>query len=343
MVLCGSANCTGAGLGVPGAPKNIELSVTFGDRDARELKNWLPDLLRLPKGKLTWANPDAEEAIDSSYADRLPGKFHEVLYHPATNTVAVEIDQKAPPHHSNISTGNQEWFSSDAHDSQGSLVRFLGRGEAPPLELTVRWSDQNDDERSATMVVSVAELDALPAPPELAGLDLDDILELLAAGSRYRAALRGLLAERAGNGRGGHSSDIELDPHAKVDTSAFVLQRMRRAGKALEVLRERLERPVSNRDAVNARITRARIGPRALVDTANAAVEAGTMTARERSFLLAELILTLHRVEWAPVGPEVKKAWCVEQAAALIAELASLPPSGDAGIDRYFKTALAAG
>jgi hypothetical protein len=190
------------------------------------------------------------------------------------------------------------------------------------------------------MVVSAAELDALPPPPELSSLSLEDILELLAAGSRYMSALRRLLVKRAGSGYGGPPATIELDPHARIDTSQFVLQRMRRAGQALEMLRQRLQRPVSNRDAVTARLTRGRLSPRALIDSANAAVEDGAMAGRERAFLFAELILTLRRVKWAPMGPEVKEAWCREQAELLIDELSSVAQSGDQGIDGYLDKAM---
>jgi len=340
MTVCGSANCTGAGLGLEGAPRNIELCVAFGDRDARELEAWLPELLPLPKGQLTWADADIEEAIDSSFADRLPEKFREALYHPAANELVVEIDPEVEPHWWNISNGSEEWFSSEAHDSRRSLIRSLGAA-APPLELAVRWRDHKGKDRRATMVVSAAELDALPPPPELSSLNLEDILELLASGSRYGTALHRLLTKRARGHDGGNGKEPKVDPHARVDTSEFVLQRMRRAGKALEVLRERLERPVSNRDAVTARLTHGRLSPRALIDTADAAVEDKAMTSRERAFLFAELILTLRRVNWMPVGSQVKKTWCEGQAQVLIDEIGSLAPTGDQGIDGYLKKAKA--
>jgi hypothetical protein len=129
-----------------------------------------------------------------------------------------------------------------------------------------------------------------------------------------------------------------LDPHARVDTSRFVLQRMRRAGLALEGLRERLELRVSHRDAVKRRLT-GPYGPQALVHQLDAAFEACTLSEAERAFLVAELILTLKRAEWHPVSPELTAQWCRKQCLMLGRELTAGVTTKDPDIAAYLDRA----
>ena len=91
----------------------------------------------------------------------------------------------------------------------------------------------------------------------------DELLDLLAAGGLLGALLEKLLARRAVGPVAGAGEDPELDPHAKVDTSEFFLQRARRAGFAIEGLRLRLAQPVSHPDPL-ARRLRGPFGPRAV-------------------------------------------------------------------------------
>jgi hypothetical protein len=61
------------------------------------------------------------------------------------------------------------------------------------------------------------------------------------------------------------ATEAVIDPHAKVDTRGFLLQRMREFSKALEGLQERLSRPVNSLDALEWRLS-GPIGPLALAD-----------------------------------------------------------------------------
>jgi hypothetical protein len=342
MVVCGSANCTGAGLGLAGSTRNVELSLALGDRPGRALDQWLPRLSPIPDVRLSWESPIAEEEVEGAFADRLPAKFREALYHPVENELSVEIDPDRPPATWAILHGEDTWFTADTSGGASRFSREL-KDEAPPLELSVKWEDTEGRDRQSTLVVGVADRDALPPPPELGELELEDIFELLAAGSRLRSVLRRLVDRRLGGKPRPRSGrlDSEIDPHARVDTSVFMLQRMRRAGEALDGLRERLERPVATRDAVQFRLTGGPLSPRALGERINEAVEAGTYSDRERAFLLAELILTLRRVRWCPTSREVTRRWCVSEAEEMIAELGALETTGDSGIDQYLASAVA--
>jgi hypothetical protein len=341
LLLMGSANCTGAGLGLEGAPRNVELCIAIGDRLSnpvgRALGHWLPVLEPLPAGELLWDRALAEE--DGAFAARLPDKFHEALYHPEEDSVTVELGRDAEPHEWEITDADAVWFTSTKHGGEAHLLFPLG-GDPPPLKLAVRWQDRHGDRQVADLVVNVADRAALPPPPELGELTLEEMLDLLSAGSRFRSALqrvlrrRGLLSTAA-------AGAAELDPHARVDTSGFVLQRMRRAGRALEGLRERLERPVAHRDAAERRL-RGPFSPAMLGEQLAIAREDGRLGGREHAFLVAELILCLRTTVWQVIGEEFDVAWCDQQVEQLIGELASGLAVEDRAIADYLARARGA-
>jgi hypothetical protein len=82
-----------------------------------------------------------------------------------------------------------------------------------------------------------------------------------------------------------------VDPHKKVDTSRFLLKRMRRLAKALEGLRARLERPVASLEGWRWRL-QGPLGPVALARALKA--ESG----HEASFFVSEIATTLKTVRW---------------------------------------------
>jgi len=341
LMLVGSANCTGAGLGLDGAPRNVELSVAIGDRSSsptgRALARWLPALHPLPAGQHLWDKALAEE--DSAFAARLPEKFREALYRPEKDAVTVELAPEQQPEQWEIADGDAVRFTNAEHGGDRHLT-FQLDGEPAPLKLTVRWRDRHGDAQAGDLVVNVADRGALPPPPELGDLTLEDMLDLLSAGSRFRPALQRMLRRRGRLSVPGAGLP-ELDPHARVDTSGFVLQRMRRAGRALEGLRERLERPVAHQDAVRRRL-RGPFSPLALSQQLDVARGGGRLGSREHAFLVAETILCLRMVAWRVVGDEFDVTWCVGQAEQLIGELGADLVVEDASIADYLARAKGA-
>jgi hypothetical protein len=89
----------------------------------------------------------------------------------------------------------------------------------------------------------------------------------------------------------GNSPPPHLDPHKRVDTSSFLLQRTRRLSWTLAALRERLSQPVPSREALEWRL-RGHCGVMALVH----AVLSEDRPASEKAFLLTEIAVELARV-----------------------------------------------
>jgi len=87
----------------------------------------------------------------------------------------------------------------------------------------------------------------------------------------------------------------EIDPHKRVDTSQFLLRRMRRVAQALEGMRERLQQPVGSKEALQWRL-RGPIGPIALAERLAKEDPSGA------AFMIAEVATTLRSVSWRPMG-----------------------------------------
>jgi hypothetical protein len=135
--------------------------------------------------------------------------------------------------------------------------------------------------------VNVVEPASLPAPEVLRDLTLDSLVDILGSTRPLHLAVAHVLKKRARQ----QSTDIELDPHRRVNTETFLLRRTRRVALALERLRERLERPAFSVDALDWRL-KGPVGPLALAT----AFRRDARTSSEARFFLAELGLTLGRV-----------------------------------------------
>jgi hypothetical protein len=146
-------------------------------------------------------------------------------------------------------------LSSATWLSQGrpaSTNLSLLRSGPPPSMLRVEWANAA---HAADWPVNVTTADALPAPEELQGLSLAALLDLLSSARPLHEALRAWLRRQPDD----DDSDVEqatelIDPHAKVDTSGFLVKRVQRACWAMRSLRARLEQPVLSASAMAWRI-----------------------------------------------------------------------------------------
>jgi hypothetical protein len=339
MAITGSPNASGPGLGL-GNPKNIEAAIAISDHAGSELGERLADLLPqlspLPEGKLVFDAPAGLEEEDRPLA--LPAGFVEALYHPDNDLVEIALDRARLPERWWIRRGADVWHCSEDHGDSGLVRHELG-GEQAPRSLTVEWEPSTDEEAAvAELVVAVANAAQLPDPPEIQKLTLEELLDLLAVGGRLHDLLRRLVNRRIGPTPNGPRLPDPLDPHERVDTSGFMLQRTRRTSYALEGLKRKLSDPIANPDALERRL-RGPFGATGLKDAADRAVKECSMSPRERSFLLAELALVLARVEWKPVGGGVSLRRCRSAAKAVLKDLKP-EDCGDDVLDSYVNAAF---
>lgn len=180
-----------------------------------------------------------------------------------------------------------EWHSVARPKS--CSVMWKGR---PPSGFLVTW------EKAAGFAwwpINITSATDLPPPDELRDLPLDVLIDILTSARPLYEAMRGYLRRKARASNNNSIASIDLDPHKRVDTSGFLLQRTRRFSSALRGLRSRLERPVSSEECLQWRIN----GPVGVKAVA-AALTREARSDDERAFLLAELALELTRVK--PTG-----------------------------------------
>ena len=141
---------------------------------------------------------------------------------------------------------------------------------------------------SASWPVNVDDPAALPPPEALRDLTLDELVDVLGSTRPLPQAVIDVLRKRANQSPRPESI---LDPLQRFNNETYLLRRTKRVALALDRLRQRLERPVLTREALDWRL-HGPIGPESL---ARAFVKEATQPG-EAVFLLAELALSLKRV-----------------------------------------------
>lgn len=158
----------------------------------------------------------------------------------------------------------------------------------PPSGFWVRWAESSG---AAWWPVNVADGEVLPPPDELQHLPLEVLINILSSARPLHRVLKEYLQRRPAD----HSEiapGVIVDPHKRVDTSRFLLQRTRRISGALHSLRRRLKTPVVTVEFLRWRLR----GPVGIMALAEALIREAHSD-EERSFLLSELLLELSRVQ----------------------------------------------
>ncbi|MBK9681729.1 MAG: hypothetical protein IPO59_00005 [Betaproteobacteria bacterium] len=191
-------------------------------------------------------------------------------------------------------------FASDDWQSRGqpeSVELTVKREGPPPSTLNVQWGDAD---HVADWPVNVISADALPAPTELQGLSLAALLDLLSSARPLHEALRAWLRRQPDDDDAEVEEAVELvDPHAKVDTSGFLVKRVQRACWALRQLRERLEQPVLSASAMAWRVN-GPVGAKAVLNAIER--QSDPDLPDEWAFLLCEMWGELSQVRLQGVG-----------------------------------------
>lgn len=341
LYMLGSSNFTAAGLGLH--PRhNIELNIAYLISDCRSqfgklcAQSW-PEETELDELDEVQFLGGMTDSAENSDLRSLPAAFGLALFclDEAGGRLELEIGANAP-----LVFG--VWSKEGALLLDGAAWSLGGRqptvvlpwdSSRPPSSLEVRWQDHEKHEYSAPWIVNVADKFALPPPDELGSLSLAELIEVLTSARPLHDVVLRILQRREKKKKG-PGTDVEVDPHKKVDTSQFLLRRMRRVAQALEGMRERLQQPVASLDALRWRL-RGPIGPIALAKRLAAEDPDGA------AFMIAEVATTLRSVAWQPIGALRKSAIAPEVSELLRAlhDLAIQAPA-PASLTAYIATSF---
>jgi len=325
LYMIGSSNFTSAGLGL-GLRVNLEANIAYcvdarrNAQAADALGHAFPESSWLdPAQGLRW-QPRRDEGEDApGDAIPLPPAFADATY-------GVSVEEGAsitlrfagvppPPAGWKLirEDDESEFFSAEKWEREGRApeVTLTWPRDRPPYGFSVTWEGCHG---AAWWPVNIAETGSLPPPDELRDLHLEALIHILSSARPLHRVLGGYLRKRKPEPETGDRGGPEIDPHKRVDTSTFLLQRTRRVSRALNALRERLERPVATEQSLDWRL-RGPVGVRAVAR----ALRKEARSEEERAFLLSELALELNRVRPRSVPGYLDPAR-VEKAIRLVIE-----------------------
>lgn len=340
-VLVGSSNHTRAGLGLG------------GPRRHRELNLWLSASTDTPEGKALLeldrhGDPIPTDADFELLADEdepedvavLPlffmlcrvGRTEEGAWQ--VITMFDLSDRLAAPWSVHLPDGtvlvdNTTWAGRGA-------IAFPVAEDSLPVFLAVRWD-------SGEVAWSTIVDDRHDLPPGLAIADLSSgqLLAALAVGKTLAQAVREELERNQAEG-GPDQNGEELNLLKLHDSPSSLLRRGRALAASLDRLQVRLSRPVLSLDTLAARL-RGPFGPSFIVDKVVTEAQSGRIGAAEAMFTIAEIVLTVARVNWEEVFVSVAADEGIAHVRTDVLRLADATSAVDVGasdVGRYLTAAI---
>lgn len=297
----GSSNFTSAGMGI-GKRQNLEANLVYvldNKRDEQQLKAieaTFPKSELVDPAEVTWQPKPNDEDADALSQIALPAFFGDAVYSRDANVdgvITLEfLGERKEAFALLIEGTDKTWFDWNRWQAQGSptILSLPWEMTRPPSGFEIQLNDQVG---TAWWPVNVASPESLPPPDELKDLPLAVLMDLLGSSRPLHRVMAEYLAKKLTPERDGAVTTI--DPHKRVDTSSFLLQRTRRLSWALTKMRERIERPAATIQTLHWRL----YGPVGVMALAEAIVREAASPA-ESAFLLAELALELSRANVVP-------------------------------------------
>lgn len=312
--LVGSSNHTRSGLGLAKHPHR-EMNVWLGaPRDSKEGKALL-GLIQLGKP----IDPDTEE-IDPKDEDEddqpsLPACFElcrvaRVDNSPAWKLILGIRKSTDMPNDWSISlTDETPVLTRQQWDEHGALhnTELTIQQTSLPMCVSVRWSGFE-----VPWAVIADDRHGLPPGPALSNLRAQHLLKALATGRSLGDILRE--KEEAADAKKREKPGINLDPLKRLEVHGSLLRKGRELSLSLSAMQRRLERQVITLEALNARLA-GPLGPEFVATKVAEAYEAQEQSRPEALFTVAEIALTVGRINWKHVVEHVQK----EDGTALIA------------------------
>jgi len=317
VYMMGSSNFTSQGLGLAssGKPKNPPGSGVRGNIEANLA--YIVDKHRAPKahkalrnsflaGKkikiregIRWQPRKDEEEDSTGGEDLLPSAFGAAVYtweDGGKGRVDLELVGNPPKGWALLNEVEEKPFFSEGEWLEMGSPESLSLdwpSHRPPSGFWVCWQDAKG---RAWWPVNVSSEESLPPPEELKDLTVEALIDILTSARSLHQVLRKHLRNKQAGVPTGQVDPAATDPHRRVNTSHFLLQRTRRVSLAINALRERVERPVVSRACLKWRLR----GPVGVTAMAEALVREAKSD-EEKAFLLSELALELARARFRPV------------------------------------------
>ncbi|MCZ2152287.1 MAG: hypothetical protein LC114_00050 [Bryobacterales bacterium] len=329
VYLMGSSNFTSPGLGL-GLTRNWEANLAYvingqtEERIQKALDSTWPESDDLPSDcELRWL-PSEDEGEDSASNDLLPlpGFFREATYsrgQDGKSRIDLRFSDQPLAGWELLTEDGDVVVASEvswSHAGRPNLYPIIWTMERPPAGFLVSWQGCAG---KAWWPVNVLNAASLPPPDDLRDLPLEILIDILTSAKPLHLALAAWVRRRLD--KAPSAETLPFDPHKRVDTSSFLLQRTRRISLALNGLRQRLEKPVASHQALAWRLN-GPVGGRALAQ----AIEREARSSAEKLFLLAELCLELSRARPQQAPGSLERAAVHEAIRKTIEDIRKLMP-----------------
>lgn len=303
LLLCGSSNFSPHGMGIGAA--NVEANLCFLDRtdrkaDGLRLRDRLTDGWVDDEADWTiWQEEDGQPPDDEADAGRprLPEAFLWAALDQRKGILTLGLDPATLPDTWSIRLVGEKVTARPPLASEANLIGVSKEARGPvtvplPAELgtasitclAVHWIE-NGEERQALLPVQVERTDHLLPPEEFRSLSAETIMACLLSGRNPAELVEQVQRQHA----------VDPVPSAPVvDLSGYTLYRVRRMGRALAMLGERLLRTVRTTEATEYRLQQDPLGPLAFA----VALKLAWGDGQPLQFALAEIRLTLAHVAW---------------------------------------------
>jgi hypothetical protein len=323
LLMAGSSNFTPRGMGI--GVFNCEANLVFEDKaDEKREGRTFDDRLGIPVSwddpagvdDIVWQDPEQDPEDVPSARPRLPEFFVCASYSQTTGEVRVGIDRIQPE--------PADWSICLAGHSTAQSVSLFSRASCVPGETTliftldersrgvhlaalrVSWADKDAERQEGFLAVAVEDRDTDLLPPEeFRCLSVDGIIECLLSGRTPAEWIEKRYAWRKRN----TSADAAIESLRAVDTSNYVLYRVRRFGRALAAMADRIARTSPTPDAIRYRLLRDPLGPVHLAEIlfgGGDGHEGGHPSGAETAYqlyVLAEMLLSVGHV-----GKQVRRS-----------------------------------
>ncbi len=318
-ILIGSSNFSSPGLGLEskkGRPTNAEANVliivdrnnekdldkhidalvsegTEVDFEGDYLIKWLPEKSPL------------ESSIDDS---SFPSFIEYIQYSKVNDNGRYQISLKhsETSFHIGIPSTGETIYTHELGES--SIVVELGSAY-PSAQLRIHWMSNQYD-----YPVHILSQGSIPPSDLLANLSLEEITNLLSTNLPLQKALKKLLLKNQKEKEIKHK-EIN-DPHKRVDTSDFLLQKTRLFSTTLRALVSKIEDPVFVLENLTWRLR----GPLGVFAIKNVLLKPFSKP-EEKAFLLNEIIFELKSIQPKKVKGSISREVILAQVSTVIREL----------------------
>lgn len=342
--LVGSSNHTKAGLGLSHARRHREMNVWLGapleSKEGRSLRNLIALGGKVP--------PDTEvvepKDEDETEVPALPTCFGlcEVFKNGRDAQWQLRLgitETRDMP---------AEWQIAFTTDGESFMTRaqWTERGkpelevvdlasQAMPMFVIVSWQGNK-----TPWAVVAQDPHSLPVGPALSNLRAQHLLDALATGRPLAQVLREMLEREQAAAR--ETVPIVLDPLRRLEVEGSLLRKGRALAASLAAMQRRLERPLVTIDTLRGRLA-SPLGPEFVATKVVEAFEAGEQSRAEAIFTIAEIALSVGRIDWPRVLAHVdlpKGAQMVEDTLSTLEALRARVGSEPADLASYASRAI---